>query len=1298
MPEDYKRVSVPFTHKGIDLNRPTDLVKAGFSPLGKNIRSYSEGAIVQRPGLTAVNATPVADLGIHSGRLLSNPLPSAAQAYGVFIGAGSALYSDNSAHNAFTSRATGYSGNPLFFMPARPDQSPEPYMYVGDSSKLTKSKVDGTTVGWGIAAPTVVPSIALSAPSFKLIDDFTATTFADWSSPTGALTNPDRLAAVAISNILYDTGSTGWCLVNPAVFTDIREGMFVTLSVNAETVPIDSIYKAVTTTTIGSIKYDSGTSGLCTIQLAAPTAELTMNSMLRIAAAENVRVLSVTYGPDGIPSFRCSTAATRSAGDAVAGLDAFRVYFANTHTTADTLSTKMIQLVTPGAGITTMSRTVALDLSVVNSRPITNEDYVCIQIQTSDPALIDKDFQVLFDLDDLSFTKNWYWYSIRASDLQPSATQTLADLTVQQRVVQRQQLDGNYQARLQALNVKLDPDLSRNQPNLDAYYDQTTLSSVEDPITQTVPGLAQWTVLYIPVGSFQRGGSDTTKSWKNVQALRLSFSATAIITVKVDGWWIGGTYGPNTLSNQDATRSPYFYVYRYRSSASGAKSAPSPPNRSGIEDLRSQNVLTPTVSSDGQVDKIDWFRFGGTLNDFIYIGTQANSGTFSDSFADDTLDLTPTARLPTDNDGISLDLQPFPVIDIPRTGVCDVVGTEITRVSGDTFNTSWIRNNQIIIDGTPVTLYSNSASTSRISLNENIGTKSSVSFFVPGAIIAGQTLDAYFGPWGGGEAGVTIFGVKDGILYWTNGNDPDSCAKGNRLEVAAASEPLMNGCVYDGRPFLFSTERMWEVQPNSQVGFITQVIAYGKGLYARWGLTVGDTIYYVYKDGIYQWPVAGGKYAGLTDADFYPFFPHEGQSGITTNTLVPPNFSSPTALRLNYAESQLYFDYVNTSAAHNSLVYDSSLGVFVSVDTYNMNFHFGSEGSQLRVIYLGGNDGKLYKYDETTLLDGATTFTATVWTPSVNDGDARTKKLLGDGFIELSAVAASTVTVTPEINNYTSALAATTVTGTGVRNQTVIGLPQEPQTLARNLGLQVEWTSTANAKLFSWEMTYSPRPADTITRATDWQDSGSIGPKYYQGIQVKADTYGENKTVEIHYTDSDGVEQTGPTITMNHDGQSIRDYAFPTPFYGFLVRLVPTDANPWELFQYEIDAQPSPQYGDTWSTPETSLGMNGYFHLHRGFLSLISTATVTMNVVIDGTTYPSSGYTFTSTNGSYEKVAFQFVSPTKGKSIKFVFSSDEPFRIFQQDLQLYARSWGDAGPFRSIAPFGGASYTSGAEI
>lgn len=1078
----FQRYAAPFLHKGLDLDHPTDLLaKSGLVPLANNVRSYREGTIQQRPGLTAINTAIAA---MHSGRQLNNPLASASQSYANFIGASTALYSDNSAHDTFTSRAIGYSGNPLFFIPARPDQSPEPYMYVGDSVKLSKSKVDGTTVGWGVAPPSAPPSIALASPNFKVIDDFEAATFGSWVASAGALTNPDRLAAVAITNILYDAGTTGWCLVNPAAFTDIREGMFVTMSVNAETVPIDSIYKAVTTTTIGSIKYVSGTSGACTIQLAAPTAELTMNSMLRIAAAENVRVLSVTYGPDGIPSFQCVTTGTRSAGDAVAGLDAFRVYFANTHTTADTISTKMIQLVTAGAGITTISRTVALDLSVVNSRPITNDDYVAIQIQTSDPALIDKDFQVMFDLDDLSFTRNWFWYSIRASDLQPAATQTLADITVQQRVVQRTQLDQS--GPTDALRNKLSLD------GLDPFGDMTepappTLTSTTgDTITQTVPGLSQWTVLYIPVSNFQRGGSDTSKGWRNVAALRVSFSATAIITVKVDAWWIGGTYGPNTLSNQDQGRSPYFYAYRYRASASGAKSAPSPPNRSGIEVARGANVLTPTVSTDTQVDKIDWFRFGGTLNAFRYIGTQANSGTFTDTFADDTLDLTPEAVLPTDNDGISLDLQPFPIVDLPRTGTCTVVGTEVTWVSGDTFNTNWIRDNQIVINGTPYTLYAAPSSSTRLSLNENAGTQTTITFYLPGPIIAAQPLDAYFGPWGAGEAGVTIFGVKDGVLYWTNGNNPDSCAKGNRLEVAASSEPLMNGCVYDGRPFVFSSERMWEIQPSQLSGFITQIIGYAKGLYARWGLAVGDVIYYIWKDGIYAWPGDGGPGGNtptITEATLQPFFPHDGQPGVMVNGMSPPDFTTPNSLRLDYGDSQLYFDYVAQDASRASLVFANR--ACISRDAYSVpvNFHYHSEGSGRNIIYAGGNNGILYTMGS-ALTDGGTAFTCTLRTPSVNDDDPRLKKVLGDCYTELSAVTSTTVTATPYINNYATAQTATSITGTGIRTQSIINLTQQPQTFVYNLGLELSWPSSANTILYNWEWSYTATTIDVTNWST----------------------------------------------------------------------------------------------------------------------------------------------------------------------------------------------------------------------
>jgi hypothetical protein len=129
-------------------------------------------------------------------------------------------------------------------------------------------------------------------------------------------------------------------------------------------------------------------------------------------------------------------------------------------------------------------------------------------------------------------------------------------------------------------------------------------------------------------------------------------------------------------------------------------------NRSGFETSRNRIVLTPTVSSDAQVTKIDIVRIGGTLNELHIIGTMPNSGTFNDDFPDDVATAGQAISM---QDVLNL-AQPFPVLDIPRTGTCDVKGTEVTWVSGDKFNVAAMKDSQVLINNVPYNLYTNPSS------------------------------------------------------------------------------------------------------------------------------------------------------------------------------------------------------------------------------------------------------------------------------------------------------------------------------------------------------------------------------------------------------------------------------------------------------------------------------------------------------------------------------------------------------------------------------------------------------------
>src|SRR3990167_6989749 len=95
--QNYKRLTLPFLFQGIKLNAPVDLLPHGKYAIAQNIRSYLEGRIETRPGLTAVSASAHgADALVHSIRRLNDD-SSGSNAWTRIRGAGIGLYDGQTA-------------------------------------------------------------------------------------------------------------------------------------------------------------------------------------------------------------------------------------------------------------------------------------------------------------------------------------------------------------------------------------------------------------------------------------------------------------------------------------------------------------------------------------------------------------------------------------------------------------------------------------------------------------------------------------------------------------------------------------------------------------------------------------------------------------------------------------------------------------------------------------------------------------------------------------------------------------------------------------------------------------------------------------------------------------------------------------------------------------------------------------------------------------------------------------------------------------------------------------------------
>ncbi len=702
-------------------------------------------------------------------------------------------------------------------------------------------------------------------------------------------------ASTTILAILYDTGSTGWCLLaftNPTNnYTFIGRGAQATYG-GTEASVMEQVFTTLSSTTVAAIQYDSGTTGLCTVQMATPFRDLERNQMLKFPS-EYVRVLSVTTGPDGLSSFRCATVSTIAAGAAITSVPATRTYLALTHAAGEAVTavgTQSTLTLAPSTteGTGTLTLTAALDLSQMNNRPIQLDDYMHLSIRVDHPELV-LHGRVLLDVDSTTndFTRNFYYQPFEHNDFTAASQGTSSQTASQQAAI------GTQQARAY---------------DLATYYEQEFLFKISE---------------------LQRVGSDETRSLANVAAYRLELTVSGTVTVSETAWWVGGTYGPDVLDSTYGVQGfPILARYRYRNSLTGAISVQSPALRSGVLPRRNSILLTGSPSADPQVDYIDWEVFGGVQETWNYAGSSPNDTT---PFR---YELTSTAVLA--NDPLSsVSYPPVPASDIPHHSVVNVVGTSVTWSGGDQFNLNWAPGGQILIASKAYTLYAPPATTTFLTLVENAGALTNVPMVFAEPEIMGQPVPLLWGPDQLGRYFYAGDPYNPGNVYPSNA-DPDGGIDGvsdrTVVVVSSPSDPVMNGAILDDVCVVLTANTLQQLRPTAgadTLSYTPAVLETSKGLYARWGMVVrGGALYYIGNNGIYRWSPGTGS-VSITEERLAPLFPHASIPGRTLTLgangngviLYPPDYGHPERMRLGAANGYILFDYLDTNGDAATLAY-----------------------------------------------------------------------------------------------------------------------------------------------------------------------------------------------------------------------------------------------------------------------------------------------------------------------------------------------------------------------------------------
>ena len=1408
MPIKYDRATERFRIFGIDLNSPVDATRPGYVPILENMRSYTDGVLEPRQGLSLIaavsstNKTP-----LHSLRRLNDPNSGSwIRVAGI---QDTLSFMNSTSTNVFTraqynSADVALSGNPLSLVPWRPDQSPSSWMYVGDSTAMRKiigynaqSITRGTVHQIGLAPPELPPTVELgyhlygnqwanvhtralgAAPNTWVVDGTVLTTAPALATRIPAATTSTR--AVFDDNRAGISATMGWCsLVLPdTALAVLGVGSVLYSNLAGGGLLVDQVLPGSSTATaVGSIIYDTSpvNTGWCIIQPAAPIPEIVPNAVVLLAGTVYARVTEVIYGKDERFSFRVYTGLTTIAAlDSLQVLGCVRVYAgaeltpAGGDTIGDTAGGAGNGVVlTGGAGtsatktgwlqllpttVGSMSRFLLDGVTLAND-PVADDDYCHLSIKVSDITKISQG-RLMLDCDNTShtatgntnadpcvvtigahdiavndiivienhnpaalngthkvtavtgttvtvdlaaapgayvaggtvkpvFKKNYFYRAFIPNDLADAAKGQDTSIGGRETQIQHEQLTPSERPG----PFIRDPETGLRVRRRDFLPDDPSLPPrivppPGTPVSQTGTGDYQWHELIFRRREFQRVGNDTSAGLHRIRAVRVefTFADTTAVTLSIGSFSMFGGRAPDVVG----LGIPYRYRYRYRVSNTGARSNWSPASKMQALPKRTMIYVTVTApSGQPEVDKIDVQRVGGALTNWLDVGTTPVGTT---TFVDEMSDMGAAGAAPFSEDDINY--KPWPITDVPFT-------TTATSVTGSFIITSAPLPTNLA-KGTPMRVDGNDtqfrhvvlASSNIYEVEDSLGTITNASVEIPAPIRYGQPLRTMWLHDG------RMFGCGDtknpGTLYWTNRHDPDGVTETNTLEITSTSEPLQNGCSFNGKNYVWSSERMFELQDIGR-GYIALEIPGSKGLFAPWCLAVGERIWFLSRDGIYQ--SGGGDAVSITDETLRPLFVKEGNVGTAVNGFNPPDFAQTTKLRLSYYDGYLYFIYQDTGGTVRCLTYTvraEKPGWWpdTHLDGTGVATLYGEEGSGVHSLLAGGRETNANLYQITGASDNGNTIPARIRTQAFDAGDRRALKHFGDIIVEADSQGAS-ITAAAYINNHsTTATITPTVlsTSTSGRAQTIIDTSSGTGFEARNLALNLNWASTLSPKLYFWEPSFITLPETSKLRASYWDDCGVVGDKFFQGIKITADTSNVARTVLIEYDGGAGVGVLADTLTIQHNGNIQKEYAFNPAFTAHQVRVRPTDSGSWKNFDYEWVFEPEPPKANRWEAQQTSHGHDGFIHLKAMYVSLASTSTVTLTVTRTDDS-SSSTYTIPTTTGAKRKI-YVPLAIHKGKSFIYTLTATgDGFRLYKDNTDVYVKGWGSNSAFASRNAFG----------
>ena len=1148
---------------GLDTVHPLDVIPEGSYPYLQNVRANIKGRIVGRPTMGDALFTLAAPP--HTIVRLNDTSPNGpAAGYVRVIGAAGAMYV-----NA-TAVASGFSGNPLAILPFGPDQSVQPWAYVGDPSQavtiaatgqsctgMVKVRSDGLTYKTGIKEPQVPPVVGNSSTQTSGIDSLPNTAMpwtnrggqnATWNfGGTEVTSDTDPIIiATPIAGSTLTLGVTGTATVNGATHGPGDSG------------PITSGYPGLYLLGGGPAKIVLGAFTDGSGNVIAPAANPSAGYIYNVGTAVTLTV------PQGAIQFQMGV-------DSQGGN--FAANAPGSFTVNWTLLTPAVTNVLSTFGVVTAyiwDNTQSGDGGAAGAtydwkNPSDSGTAISETVDTA--AVVTTNNSLLID------------YPNPGNDLiAPEWTTLNADGTVAGAVelystpLYTNQRFSEFHANL--VGAFYVPTAGAYDFFIDNMYvvmfgvggGATPSNGSGEYLGTTNPfyGQTMTVISGLPLMA--------VCNWPGTNQTRVTvtFPNPGVYPFELDwAYWYQnegrnprqfGVLASPTPGTAVANIPPLAgvrinsqYWCKYRSSATGAQSNESPGSVIQIAPTVA-NSVSSAWSPDPQVDKVDYYRQDQGLANPTYVATGPNDNAVAGGFNTPIVDVLTDLAVATNQIMQTDDFEPFPSIDVPKAGVVNVVGGTITWVSGDKFDVRWLPGTEILI-GSPTQIaysfYQRPLDTTHIYIPE-VPSGNNLVYNIAQPILAQQPIASLWGP----DAYGFMHGCGDpnqpGAYLWTKAYNPDSAPDTNRLQLSSESEALMGGGIVNGVSMVFSPLRSWNMYPNFADAQATTEGIVGtpwtpapattkRGLFIRNCLCSlgGKAIAFRAPDGICI--TSGGSEQSLTDERLYNLFPHEGFTPqpvqIGPATVYPPNDSLPQTL--TYQSGYIYYDYTATYTeivhgrpvtvnAPQTLVYDEAAKGW-SVDIGNPVFtahsvdYGASSGIPTSDTAVGCADGTV----RTLQAFGTESVASIVATGADNAGDARALKRLGDVFIKALIEASNPIALAFYSAQYESSVAGllpTSLTGTGVLAPYIVDGAGAAIDLL-DLAMVLSWPTGSGNELDLWQPVLMPLPAAILSRRTD---GISVG-RGYQHVYLVNMTFAATAPVTLTLnTDQGKFTQTWP--------------------------------------------------------------------------------------------------------------------------------------------------------------------------